>query len=214
MPSVEVEFKDATAGLSSVLSWMPVMWSSMHFNPFGRCWGFAFLLLKRTGWLSLTEVWLCSNFHTKFSYGHVVCVNSHINFLVLIQSSTCLSFVFAPSVRMDSSPTLTQLLFLVSYINLWKLHLVFLWLALMFRSSAGSLVFLVTWLVLKYSLLDVQPQNCTQFMRCNCLRSYSAAAGTLVFPYNFGDSWPVWDFFSHFQGITFWANAWSLHDFL
>lgn len=116
-----------------------------------------------------------------------MCVNSHINFLVLFQSSTCLSFMFAPSVRMDSSPTLTQLLFLVSYISLWKLRLVFLWLALMFRSSAGSLVFRVTWLVLKYSLLDVRPQDCTQFMRCNCLRSYSAAAGTLVFPYNFGD---------------------------
>lgn len=113
MPSVKVEFKDATAASQgSVLSWMPVMWSTVHFNQFGRCFRFAFLLLKRIGQLSLTEVWICSNFHTKFSHGHVVCINSHIDFLVLIQSSSCLSFMFALSVRMDNRPTLTQLPFL------------------------------------------------------------------------------------------------------
>lgn len=99
-------------GHSSMLSWMPVMWSSMHFNQLGRCFRFAFLLWKRTGQLSLTEVWICTNFHTKFSHGHVVCINSHINSLVLIQSSSCLSFMFAPSVTMDNSCTLTQLPFL------------------------------------------------------------------------------------------------------
>lgn len=99
-------------GHSSELSWMPVMWSTVHFNQFGRCFRLAFLLLKRTGQLSLTKVWICSNFHAEFSRGCVVCVNSHINVLVLIQSSSCLSFVFVPSVRMDNSPTLTQLAFL------------------------------------------------------------------------------------------------------
>lgn len=82
------------------------------FNQFGRCFRFAFLLLKITGQLSLTEVWICSNFHTKFSQSHVVCINSHISFLVLIHSHTCLLLMFAPSVRMDNSPTLTQLPFL------------------------------------------------------------------------------------------------------
>lgn len=161
---------------------------------------------ERASQLSLTAVWILVNFQTKFNYGRFISVNSHISFFFWFEvvlgfpSSTYILTIYK---YRQQSYSCSALFLPASHITLWKSSFVFFWLALPFSDSTCSFVLGVTWLVLKYSVLDVHNQICTQYLRWNFLRPYLADAGTIVSPYHFGASWHVWGFlFSHFQAVN------------